>query len=450
MQVITPPPERTLGLQQSEGSYYFSGAIDVVLRKHGARLKSGALPAIVARESEWDGPIESLLFEGCLSDTSAKCLGVAVRRHRAQRLPLFDAYGEPMCTLRYGRAAVRWIPSRSDDPSEPYEFVSHDPLWNGGGFDFQTFDETVGAPCLLALVDGDKRIVGMRKGSAVVLGIPLLDLIVQHHASPPYDAGYFEMLELTDGLGELERWLLARLKELGNIQLDDLWPQGYSSALTVRHDYDRPIEDQVVEKLLACYAERRIKSTWFWRLGLANRGQSDRVIGAGHEVGLHTEAADERAFLREVEDFEAAFGVRPAGYSAHGGIPAPGNLGLRQFEWAIGAGMRYGEMLGGARALPHEAVVIRDGIPVVSGLVIPAPHKGLDISTDPDGHALDTLLPEASVDIASGAHCVPMNHPDIHIDELIRLLDGLDLSGVWPATLEQVAGWFATSRAQGR
>jgi hypothetical protein len=148
--------------------------------------------------------------------------------------------------------------------------------------------------------------------------------------------------------------------------------------------------------------------------------------------------------------FERALGVTPLGYAAHGGIPSAGHLGLRQVDWALENGLVYGEMLGGGSTLPHQAVVLRNDLPSASELILPAQHRGLDLTMSPGGHCLDSLLPEAREALRQGEHLVLMNHPDIHGESLRQLLDSLDLSGVWNATLAEVASWFRASRLHER
>jgi hypothetical protein len=446
MQVVRPDHREVLAIQQRQGAYYFSGAVEVLLNKLG--LRGGGDPLLVTREASKapSGDGRSALFEGCLSEPVARHLGIETARERARSLQLSDASGRPLGELVYSQAMVRRIPSSPEETSEPYRFISEDPLWNVGAFDYQSLSGDWGDPILFAVGDdGIRRQVGMAVDGAAVLGVPILDVLVHQHCSPPYDAGYYAT-DVCGDLTALEEWLLQVLSDLGSPAPVPSWPQAARAAFTVRHDYDRPIGRPRVESLLRFYDEKGIRSTWFWRLSRADREQVAAVRAAGHEVALHTETHTEDGFRREIALFEDEFGFRPLGYSAHGGIPAAGHLGLRQHEWAETAGLRYGEMLTGRSGLPHQAVVIRSEMPIGSPLVLPAQHRSLDRTMAPDGHNYETLLPRARESLAAGQHLVVMNHPDIHVDVLERLLDELDLDGVWRATLADVVAWFARSK----
>jgi hypothetical protein len=447
MQLVRPEPQAVQRIQARQGSYYFSAAADVVLRKLGL-LTSDEGPLIVTREVEGNRfpPGQAALFEGPLSDSAAEALAVRTRPERTRSLALTDEAGRSLGDLVYTQTTVRRIPSSPKERSEPYPFRSEDPLWNVGDFEFQSLASDSGRPFLFATGDdGRRREVGIRFEGYAVLGVPILDVLVQHHCSPPYDVGYYDTVVYSD-LIELEEWLLRTLSDLGSRPPEPIWPASFRAALTVRHDYDRPIGLRDVEPLLGFYSERRIRSTWFWRLSRSDPEQVEAVRSAGHEVALHSEAGTEADFLDEIDRFENRFGFSPLGYSAHGGIPAPGHLGLRQYEWAERAGLRYGEMLTGRSLLPHQAVVIRGGAPAGSELVLPAQHRSLDRTMAPDGHNYETLLPQARWALAAGKQLVLMNHPDIHRDVLERFLDDLDLDGVWSPTLADAVAWFASSK----
>jgi hypothetical protein len=450
VEIVRPKPDEILEIQRQQGQYYFSGAVEVVLNKLGAPT-DGKGPLIVTREAPTRGgePERRALFEGPLSPSTAATLGVGTRGERARLLRLTNEAGEPLGRLVYNQTTVRRIPSTTQEPSEPYEFASDDPLWNLGDFEYQSLSAHGGTPILFATgEDGVTREVGLRIDGSVVLGVPVLDVLVQHHSSPPYDVGYYDTVVYSD-LIELEGWLLKVLSELGSGERLPIWPPPSRAALTVRHDYDRPITAAEVDALLQFYAERAIRSTWFWRLSRSDHEQVEMVRDAGHEVALHSEAGSEADFLEEISRFETEFGFRPLGYSAHGGIPAPGHLGLRQYEWAERAGLLYGEMLTSRSLLPHQAVAIRAGTPCASHLVLPAQHRSLDRTTAPDGHNFETLLPQAQWSLGAGMQLVVMNHPDIHVDVLRRFLDELDLTGVWSPTLAEAVSWFTGSKLGG-
>ena len=209
------------------------------------------------------------------------------------------------------------------------------------------------------------------------------------------------------------------------------------------------IETSALDELLELYASTGVKATWFWRLSTGNRDQVRRVLDAGHEVALHTEVSTRKRFKSvELRYFNSKLDVAPSGYSAHGGRGSVGYLGLTQLEWAIEEGLSYGEMLGGASELPYPAMVIRDGVPSVAELVLPAQHHSLDSGTKPTQHCYEELLEAAQRVLSQGKHCVVMNHPDIHRDELKRLIGRLDLSRTWKASLAEICTWFRDTKME--
>ncbi len=456
LEIVLPSREDMLRVQAEQGSYYWSSAIDLMLRKQGLLPRptrnDGSAVALVGRAAPASIALRSgpRVLEGPLSESVVQALGVEAKPQSAEWMQVEAAQGDAGGHLVYNRYLVRKIPPHRSVVSDPYEFVSSDPLWNNRRIAFQALTPDAGdQPLLYAKREnGGKRIcVALRRGNLVLLGVPLFDLIVQHHACPPYeDAGYFGTLVCSE-VAALEAWLTDLCIELAqDLPIKPLrlgpWPGGRTAALTVRHDFDRHLPDGHLHELLDFYAKRKFKATWFWRLNRIEEHQLRAVIDAGHEVALHTEASNREEFLTEVATLAKAAGVRLQGYSAHGGIPAIGYLGARQFEWAIDAGMRYGEKLGGSAAdLPHAAVVIADGLPSAIPFILPEVHRSLDITMRPDGHVKEQLAKEGKALLARSAHCVIMNHPDIHRRELMELLDGLPHETVWKATLAEVCAW---------
>jgi hypothetical protein len=60
------------------------------------------------------------------------------------------------------------------------------------------------------------------------------------------------------------------------------------------------------------------------------------------------------------------------------------------------------------------------------------------LTTKPDGHQLETLRLDVPKALEEGGHVIIMNHPDIHWQELMSLLDSLSLDGVWCAPIADV------------
>ncbi len=460
--LFLPPRDTLLTLQREEGRPFCSAASLLIWRKHGvvppAEGSAEDGPAIVARETPWQDTFRDrpLLFEGPLHPSVARELSIDVIEHTSERLKLRGAEGRGLGTLAIDRPTVRRIPERFDERSDPYPFRSDDGLWNSDAFRYQTL--AGGDAVLWAGPEGDE-VVGVRRGPALVLGAPLLDLIVRHHTPPPYDEGYYA-LEDAAQTEAVEAWLLeqwtALAEESAAVEVRvDRWPVGCRAAITVRHDVDRPFGRRGTAwllALLAFYERSGVKATWFWRRCTSRsrrmRALMQWVQRRSHEVALHTEARDERAFVDdELGHFRRQLDLQALGFTAHGGPPSPGYLGMRQLTWAQRASLLYGERLGGISAVPSQVALMRDGVPELSTLVVPGDHLSLDAGLGPEQHLLADVRRDASATLAAGGHCVVMNHPDIHVRQLVALLNGLDLDGVWRATHAEVCAFAVATRA---
>ncbi|MDQ3564819.1 MAG: hypothetical protein M3436_11970 [Pseudomonadota bacterium] len=467
MRIFRPSDSLVRSVQNDEGRFYFSAAFEVILKKYGWVLSQVEPPAaataqafgFVTRSTAWQETFSSLplVFEGPLAASVLSHLGIATRMLVAKQLELFDGQGEHLGTLRFNRASLRRIPANRTEISEPYPFEAEDRRWTPQTFSYQAFERLNDGDPIVWGVDtsGSRHVLGVRSGPHLVFGVPLLDIMVQHHLMPPYPHRYYAMTTWSN-LEPLERWLLSaseawfRRHDRVTIAVDR-WPHSKRACLTVRHDFDRDLRDDTpkvqkqradISRLLQCYVERGIKSTWFWRIASYHPKLIDDVTSAGHEVALHTEAFDfGQWYEQEIKFFREQADVPIAGYTVHGGGGAAGYLGQRQIRWAQASGMSYGELVGGQISLPTLAIVVDNDIPTTSSVVLPAWHRGLDLSMRPEGHRLSTLLPEAAKRLANGEHCVIMNHPDIHIEEMIALSNSLDLADVWPATMAEVASW---------
>ncbi len=469
MKILLPDADRILALQEAEGRFFFSAAAAMLLQKYGVVLEDGAGSpaagrfAIAARETPWrpDFDSMSLIMEGPLHESARSRLALEGRALETEGLELERADGFPLGTLIFNRVNLRRIPLAASERSDPYPFVAGDARWTPTRYAFQSLARSEGWEPVLRGRDerGETHLVGVRQGRRCIFTVPLLDVMVQHHAMPPFPDGYYSMLRSSD-LQPLERWFLAEAESMARAGGEmtvaaPRWPAPFRSCFTVRHDFDRPLKGLLaawrlragIARLLECYARRGIKSTWFWRVASYHDGLARKVAGRGHEVALHTEARDEREWReKELEFLGRRHGLPPAGYTAHGGIGSAGYLGQQQIRWALAAGMSYGELLGNGISLPSAAVVLEAGVPAVSGLVMPAQHRGIDLTMRPEGHRLAALLPEAQAALRRGEHCVVMNHPDIHVAEMVALIEGLDLEGAWRATFAQVAAWYQASR----
>jgi hypothetical protein len=458
--ILRPGLEQVSAIQASQRRWYWSGAIDVVLRKRGWVPGMSESPlALITRDhpAPDTGRYAGFLAEGPLHSDFAASVAISGRDARSSKLTISLPASET-AELAYNHPSVRPIRRTSqEEPPPPRPFDPGDPRWGRQDVAFQWLEPTgQWDPALFATDDnGTEGVIALRSDNALVLGVPLLDVAVQHHVMPPLDRPYWAMETWSDS-GPLETWLLKQLEAIAasagtHLISLDRWPAGHHAALTIRHDVDRPLSGktadarqrrQLIRRLLSVYGRMGVKASWFWRVETLSRLTMAMVRIRGHEVALHTEAADEGGFLKELDLVRHGGGGRVAGYAAHGGKGSAGYIGLTQMEWAQRAGLAYGEAPGDCIYLPRQAIGLIDGVPAVLPLVLPGGHRSLDVGLRPEQHEAEALTLEGRKALDAGEHLVIMNHPDIHVDELLALLAALPLTGVWCATLREVASWF--------
>ncbi|MGH8542591.1 MAG: hypothetical protein ACREX3_02875 [Gammaproteobacteria bacterium] len=467
MRLCRPPDTLVRAAQEQEQRFFYSAAFDVVLKKYGLIL-SDVAPAsavsasefgFVTRITPWQDTFGSLplVFEGPLATTVLSKLGIAANSFADERLDTHNHQGQYLGTLCFNRALLRRIPADRLENSDPFPFIAHDARWTPEKFTFQAFEPSESEECVLFGTDtsGVRYCIGIRRGPHLLFGAPLFDTMVQHHVMPPYPVSFYAFVKSSD-LEPLERWLLREADVLFRKHhrvsaAIDRWPASKHACLTIRHDFDRTLDGNSpkhrrqrtdIKRLLDCYATRGIKSTWFWRVTTYDEELIAQVIAAGHEIALHTEALNLDQWIdQEVGFFQERVGRPIKGYTVHGGNGAPGYLGQHQIGWALASGMRYGEILCQYVTLPTLAVIIESGIPAASSLVLPAQHRSFDLTTRPEDHRLESMLPESAAALAAGQHCVVMNHPDIHVDQMIAFVAKSNLQGVWRASMAEVASW---------
>ena len=448
---LVTPTRRDIYLRQDrESAFYFSAVADLVVRKHGyvdvvaGPHSVGGLPIWcrgVMPGDEATGVSEAPSLD-------AHPWGVKGEPRSSKALDLYDSSGARLGKVTYPRFNIRRIPEARGVISDPELHESRDPRWDVDEFTWSALDprppwETV---AWAAPDDGGPRVpVAASDASRLLLGLPLLDVLAATHAFAPIRVGYYTTARVSSQLGA-ERWLVSQLARHAiaaghEVTRVDPWPAGKRSALTVRHDYDRVVEPEILTELLDEYDRLGVRSTWCFRLDNLEPAHAQLVADRGHEVALHTIAANYEAFEEEVHALSDAVGAPVMGVTAHGGIGSTGFLGMRQHVWSAAAGLSYGEMLGRTNGLPHAAVRLSRNRPEWFDLVLPATHLSLDQNMSPEGHHLEVLARRVPEDLEAGMHAVVMNHPDIHRKQLLELLRGLDLSATWCATLAEIAEW---------
>jgi hypothetical protein len=448
-------------IQRQDGAFFFSGCIETALKQYGMLCgpESPVGPAVIPRGFDAPADLETgrpALFEGPLHPRIADHFGIALSSQSLKQCVLRDEHAKPIARFCYQAIRVRSIPpSASKAKPEFWDYHPPDDRWTREVFEVQTFSPgPAGDPVLYAdLPDGTTAVVGIRLCEHVILGVPLLDILVQHMTCPPIFGGSYYLPRRSSSPYHLALWLRRILSEQAQrtgwaFVSAGVWPAGYDASLCIRHDFDRPMGSRDLDDLLRFYHDTGVRSTWFWRLSQASADFMNRVISAGHEVALHTEQEGRTSFVHhEVENFAVNYGVRMMGYSVHGGRGSVGYLGHRQFEWALEAGMDYGELLTIDSGLPYRAPVVLDQIPTVSNLWLPGTHYSIDRGLAPDAYDLHSAREYAERRYRRGEQIVIMNHPDVHLPALKTLISEINRETLWNATLHDSISWVRQRQA---
>jgi len=451
LQVKMPQEVEIAKIQKIQNAFYWSACIDMVLQKHGivTRLEEPSGDAkiySVITRGNIDVPKVGFC-EGPLTESQLCALGLEVAAVSSSRITISGQEGL-VGELVYGRFLVKKIPKNKNERTTEHEYVDEDPRWHTSVINCQYFLnlnndwETIAT----ANIEGVKDVpIVVRRRNVVVSGCPLFDVFGFNHAMPALDKGFYRS-HFRSYQFPVERWLANLLKDHAekcglSVSRKPLWPNGAQAALSVRHDYDRPITMARLKEMLAFYAKNEIRATWFLLVGkkMPEREQVNAMLALGHEVALHTVASTLTEFIEEIIAFRKATGVTPMGFTCHGGLGSSGHLALTHNTWALQAGMLYGEMIGRCRGIPHPLVVPTEVGARSKPFVVQNCHFSLDVNTKPEGHQLEKLSRDIPLAIKAGEHVIIMQHPDIHWNELRVLLGSLQLDGIYKATMKAVA-----------
>jgi hypothetical protein len=256
-------------------------------------------------------------------------------------------------------------------------------------------------------------------------------------STPPGTEAEAEFCDLIVQLGKEQNVTVKRAP---------LWPQGKRFALTIRHDCDRPVKLRDMLNLLFFYRKHRVRASFGILQNRISYTQLWLIKLFGHEINLHSVAASKADLTEEKHMLSELAGQPIRGFHSHGGAGSEGFLGDRHYEWAQAASFEYVEMLGRSTRQPHAINRIIDGLPKTTNLVAPGVHFSLDAGMGRDEHHYDFIASSAKQAIETGSHIVLMNHPDLHLDELRRLILLLIHENPWNATLAETCRWYHSSR----
>lgn len=303
----------------------------------------------------------------------------------------------------------------------------------------------------------------VRRGSLIASSFAMFEYLTYCQSAAPTRPNEFISSSSPLGLEAFVLTLVDRLHvERETVRVRTLpWPKDIDWALTVRHDFDRPLPPKRVQEVLQRHERVGTAATWYWRASHLARGrlrlptelresrESLRLVAGrqGHEVALHTEDLW-RAGRREIVAVERAARRAVRGTCAHGDPSCFRFQGAPNILWANAAGMAYTENLQHLHHHPYRfAALGADGLVSALDIYCLPKHQSFDRSTEPGDVFAEGVTAAAPNYRASGGLLQVMNHPDVHIEELFDLLTQLPREGRIDWTADQTIRWWrATHR----
>ncbi len=464
VRIILPNLDIQKQIQSHENSFYWSACFESVIRRNriinvdtitdanNDAIDSEALN-LFARGVEPISALDAGVLEGPRSNQELSRYGLDSEFCQAEMLRLYDNKRNFVGELAYQSCLVRRIPKSNKEESKPYLNKTKDQRWENRKIRFQTFqDKTDWEPLLWIKLGEEWKSVGLKRGNVVILGIPLFDLLAAGYAFPPLDAGYYQMVT-TPPNTEVEECLCNILKNTANeintpiIEVSP-WPNNKQFAVTIRHDFDRPITLKDMLDLLLFYRKHGVKASF----GILNNqlpfAQRLLLKLFGHEINLHSVSCSAAQMAAERNSLESLIGNKLFGFHSHGGAGSLGFLGDHHYAWAEETGFSYVEMLGRSTRQPHTINRVVEDLPSMSKLVVPGVHFSFDAGMGHDQVHSDYIMSSLFRTKEKKEHMVIMNHPDIHLRDLKKLIEKISQEDVWFATLEEVVNWYKCTRSE--
>lgn len=292
---------------------------------------------------------------------------------------------------------------------------------------------------LVCSTDGLPLVV--QKGRQIMLGLPLISLLARHLTAPSMDSDTYLFSEPVHHLAVLLAQLVARIMPEGACRVAP-WPDDARGVFAIRHDYDRPTNlVEVVQR----EARRRIPPTVHVLADQPPTSEELQAIReASGEVALHGRWLD--ALDAEYRSIQQLVLETSIGHSAHGGREADGWRGLQNLLAAHRAQAEYTELLSEMHLWPHR-IPDMSGPPGAALHPLAMPHH-LSFDVNMREHAGDRLSREAAAIFANRGLFTLMNHPDIHVDEMLQFVDEHVPADALRMTLRDVSRWWRATHTQ--
>jgi hypothetical protein len=286
----------------------------------------------------------------------------------------------------------------------------------------------------------DGSAVISRQGRVLRLGVPLLSILSARSTCPTFPADCYRFCEPVDHLASLLGELLMRFAGAGVLRVRP-WPNDAPLSITIRHDLDRP---SPLAEALAREADLGLRTTVYALDGLPpNEDEIAAARRADAEFGLHT------TYLREAtahaDSLTQCTGRVVRSVSAHGGV-GDGWQGLHNLTASDAAGFETTELLSEMRVWPHR--VPRPDRPGSAFTPLALPHH-LSYDLSRHDHDESRLLAEIPVIARLNGHLTLMNHPDIHLDGFLRMLERSIPKNATAMTHAELGAWWRASHTAG-
>ena len=450
IEILTPNLPTTRKIQEAQGRYYWSRAAELLFRRAGVisvrrvtSVSTDCTVLLVCRDAVLPVNAEKVprVFEGPLPDDCLAEFGLAASYCETDTLVLDN---DNLLGMHLPEILVR----NQDKTTAPLQLNGAAAKWRNTPFRVQFLAGSGWDPLVRAIdpISGMEGAIAVRRGKDLVIGFSAFDLLTRWLAVPPLAARYggFSRLIHHDLLSErfvslvVDHAVGAGAPHPLKIER---WPKGYSSAFTVRHDYDRKADPSQLQKLLRQYDMLSVRASIGFLPYFLEQKTIESFQAGGHEIQGHIASPtwiDLREDLRSLRNVSQ----QPvSGVTVHGGPQGIGFRGQTHFEWFDDNGLAYCETFGIRDTIPVPVCRLYDDIPDCSRMIATPGHLSLDGSTAPADHRLDALLLSVPKSLSRGNYTIVMNHPDVHHKQLCALLSEIVLDGIWCATMSEVVHW---------
>lgn len=255
-----------------------------------------------------------------------------------------------------------------------------------------------------------------------------------HRADCPPDTQFvLDESAYKSDIGRLEQLWFAVFRDIQHAHGHPLvrlkpWPAGYSAALSIRYDVDRPVKPARITELVrlqARYANAPCAS-WYYFTGHPDiDGHGKYMARHWQERGIHAQ---------ETTDAQPGWGV------THHSAPTSDYWQGSETNRALEAsGATYCEFLASSFDTPRPAWHADGRRSSAEGIWLTPLHFPLEGSTSNTTLAyFDMLLPYFRERLRNGGHAIVGSHPDLNQEILKELLQREHLQNVWIATVGEV------------